>query len=91
MESVRDRVIKHYRTGSCDRYGQLPVVDIYNIINDKSEIEELEKLVGIGTYGGRFGTYQAFNPWNPFKDKELEKECRAAFAQNPGRNNMNQW
>jgi hypothetical protein len=91
MESVRDRVIKHYRTGYCDRYGQLPTVDIYSIIKDESEIEELEKLVAINTYRGRFGAYKGFYPWNPFKDKELEKECKAAFAQNPERKNMNQW
>ena len=89
--TLREKVINHYRTGNCDRYGQLPTVDIYSISNDKEEHEELRKLVNVNLYGGRFGTYYAFVSWGAFKDEELESECRAAFAQNPGRNNMNNW
>ena len=51
----------------------------------------LKQIVKVNTYGYTYGTYLGFVPWGAFKDNHVEMMCKEAFAQNPSRNNENNW
>lgn len=94
MNNIREKLINHYRTCSCDQYGQMSTIDIFRIIdgNNPQEVEELSSLVAISTYGDRYGTYKGINPWGAFKSEDIKAQCREAFAQNENRTrNLNSW
>ena len=92
IEELKQNIINHYMTASCDSYGQLSTISIGTIAKTDEQKEALNSLINVSTYGGRYGTYKAFNPWHSFKDFELEQQCRKAFAQNENRKrNVNQY
>jgi hypothetical protein len=94
MNNIKEKLINHYRTCSCDQYGQMSTIDIFRIIdgNNPQEVEELSSLVAISTYGDRYGTYKGINPWGAFKSEDIKTKCREAFAQNENRTrNLNSW
>ena len=82
---VIEKLIKHYRTCSVDRYGQMKTIDLFAITSDPDEQQELGKYVQIGTYGWQYGTYLAFTPWNSFIDDEVKKLCSEAYGKNENR------
>jgi hypothetical protein len=83
--TLKDKIIKYYRTATTDSYAQLGVISVYSIAKTPEEREEIKKLVKVSVYGGRFGTYEAFNSFGGFLDKELEERCRVAFYLNENR------
>jgi hypothetical protein len=54
-------------------------------------MEELKKIVQVCLVGYQYGTYEGIFPWGGFKDPEVERLCKEAFAKNPSRNNGNNW
>jgi hypothetical protein len=91
LEQVKQKLVAHYETASCDRYGQLKTMDVHSICKTEEEREALKQVVKVSTYGYTYGTYEGFSPWYDFKDKELERQCNEAFGRNKGRNNGDQW
>jgi hypothetical protein len=94
MNTIKEKLINHYRTCSCDQYGQMSTIDIFRIIdgNNVEQVKELSSMVRISTFGSRYGTYHGINPWGAFQSPEIEAECRQAFAQNENRTrNLNSW
>lgn len=94
MNTIREKLINHYRTCNCDRYGQMSTIDIFSIIdgNNAEEVKELSSMVRISTFGSRYGTYHGVNPWGAFKSEDIEAECRKAFSENKNRiSNLNSW
>jgi len=90
-KEIVKNLVKYYGTANCDGYGQLKTIDVYDIIKTKEEIEILGEIVNVCTYGDRYGTYLAFAPFGSFKDEKVENLCKAAYMQNPSRQNMNRW
>jgi len=92
QEQLKEKIVAHYQTASCDSYGQLDIISVHSIAKTEEEVSELSNLVSVSTYGGRYGTYRAFDPWGTFKCPELESRCKAAFAKNESRiRNVNTW
>ena len=90
-KKVIEELIKYYRTSGCDRYGQLGVISEGQIARTEEEKKVLNEIVKVNTYGYTYGTYKGFSSWGSFIDSNIEQLCREAFAQNPSRNNGNQW
>ena len=91
---IKEKLINHYRTCSCNQYGQMSTISISEIIdkNNPQEVEELSSLVAISTYGWRYGTYKGINPWGAFKSDDIKAECTKAFSENENRiRNLNSW
>jgi len=90
-KSLIDRIVDYYRTCGCDRYGQLGTIPARQLAPTDGEMEELKKIVSVSLVGYQYGTYEGIFPWGGFKDKEVERRCKEAFANNPSRNNGNNW
>lgn len=90
-KSLIDRIVDYYRTSGCDRYGQLRTISARQLAPTDGEMEELKKIVSVSLVGYQYGTYEGIFPWGGFKDKEVEQRCKEAFANNPSRNNGNNW
>jgi hypothetical protein len=94
MNTIREKIVKYYRTADCDRYGQLKTIAVGNVIDyrNEEEVEYLSSVINVSTYGYQYGTYKGFSPFGAFKCAELEKECTAAFKENRNRtSNLNSW
>jgi hypothetical protein len=89
--SLVERIVEHYRTSGCDRYGQLRTISARQLAPTDEEMEELKKIVQVCLVGYQYGTYEGIFPWGGFKDPEVERRCKEAFAKNPSRNNGNNW
>lgn len=90
-EMLIEKLVNHYRTSGCDRYGQLGTISARQIAKTDEEIDVLKEIVGIALVGYQYGTYEGIFPWGGFKDKDVEQMCKEAFAKNPSRNNGNHW
>jgi predicted metal-binding protein len=90
-EMLVEKLVKHYRTSGCDRYGQLNTISARQIAKTDEEMEVLKEIVQVALVGYQYGTYEGIFPWGKFKDKDVEQMCKEAFAQNSSRNNGNHW
>jgi len=90
-EMLVEKLVKHYRTSGCDRYGQLNTISARQIAKTDEEMVVLKEIVSVNLVGYQYGTYEGIFPWGSFKDSNVEQMCKEAFAQNPSRNNGNHW
>lgn len=92
---IEEKLIDHYRNCSCDRYGQMRIVDVHQVFKERAkEVMEYvpgKNLIAIGTYAYAYGTYRGISPHGGILDKDLKAKCKSAFKLNPLRLNMNQW
>jgi hypothetical protein len=90
-KEIIEKLVKHYRVSGCDRYGQLSTISARQIAKTDEEMDVLKEIVQVCLVGYQYGTYEGIFPWGGFKDKDVEKMCKEAFAKNPDRNNRNSW
>lgn len=83
---IEEKMLEYFKNCSVDKYGQVSVVDPYQVFKDNTEdvLEYLktDKLISVITYGGRFGTYQGFSLSYNVNDKELRDKCYAILREN---------
>jgi len=79
-EMLVEKLIKHYRTSGCNRYGQLNTISARQIAKTDEEMEVLKEIVRVTLVGYQYGTYEGIFPWGSFKDSNVEQMCKEAFA-----------